>query len=104
MTIRHTLIALFVSFGLVACSAPTQKASVRDDRPLIMFENAQRSDRVIIDGIDFGLARDFKSGKSALAVEPGTHTLKVVRDGQLLLEKQFYISRGTSKVIGVPAL
>ncbi len=97
------MLATLLSFGLAACSV-TQKAHVLDDRPLVMFENAQPEDIVLIDGVELGFAKDFKAEQSALIIEPGTHMLKVVRNGLPLLEQQFYISRGAAKVFGVPGL
>lgn len=78
-------------------NTPTHTSNVKDDRPLIMFEAAQSGDRLVLDGIEIGLANQYLSGRSALKIEPGTHNLQIIRDGAVVMNERFYISRGASK-------
>lgn len=87
---------------LTGCvNTPTQKASVKDNRPLIMFEAARSGDMLVLDGIEIGPAIQYRSGRSALKIEPGTHQLEIVRDGQVIQSERFYLSRGTSKTFNI---
>ena len=88
---------------LWACvQMPTEKQGVSDLRPQISFNfdrDNQRSmnARVHIDGVDVGSASEFFHGANSLKINSGTHLIKVVRDGEVVLDERFYIGDGVSK-------
>ena len=100
-----TSISLVLVMGTLAgcVNTPTQTAGVKDDRPLIMFEAVQARDVLILDGMEVGAADNYIAGKSALKIEPGTHNIQILRDGAVLLDERFYISKGASKSFTIHA-
>lgn len=95
-------VAALVALGMVAgCTQmPTEKRSVVDVRPQIAFKfEADRigAARVIVDGLDMGVAADYRDGVAALRLLPGSHTLRVVLDSESLLDERFYIADGVSR-------
>jgi hypothetical protein len=97
---KHALAASAMMIGLSACvQMPTETRSVVDQRPQISFRfdaaNEQQAQaRVMVDGIDVGRASDFVDGKATLRILPGTHSVKVVTGGRVLLEERAYLADG----------
>jgi hypothetical protein len=89
---------LFLAFtGCV--QMPTEKQGVADMRPQISFvADRQYSDALVyIDDAQMGRVGDFIDGRSALRILPGTHELRVVSGGSVLLNERFYIGDGVSR-------
>lgn len=82
---------------------PTERQSVVDQRPQVSFrfstEDAQRlaNARVFVDGLDSGRVLDFADGTGALRVLPGTHTIRVVNGGVVLLDERVYLGDGVAR-------
>ncbi|MBE0624233.1 MAG: hypothetical protein IH606_05405 [Burkholderiales bacterium] len=79
---------------------PTEKQSISDMRPQISFkveEERAASMRILVDGLDIGVAADFIDGKAAARVLPGTHIVSVTSGGSVLLEEKVYLGDGVSR-------
>jgi hypothetical protein len=78
---------------------PTEKQSVSDLRPQISFVAADALfDAVVyVDNVAVGRVGDFREGTAALRILPGTHTVRVVADGRVLLDERFYVGDGVSR-------
>ena len=100
MTIKLTATVLSIAL-LAGCAGPTSMVQTQDDRPFIMFEAPQSQDVVFIDGVNMGSAVEYKVGKSALRIEPGTHRLQIQRDGIVILEQKFYMADGVGKTFSL---
>jgi hypothetical protein len=86
--------------GAVGCvQMPTEKQSVSDLRPQISFVAADALfDAVVyVDNVAVGRVGDFREGTAALRILPGTHTVRVVADGRVLLDERFYVGDGVSR-------
>jgi hypothetical protein len=95
------VVALGLMFhSLTGCvQMPTEKQGVSDMRPQISFvADRQYADAVVyVDNTQMGRVGDFIDGRSALRVLPGTHELRVVSGGSVLLDERFYIGDGVSR-------
>ena len=96
-----TIAATALSVALLAGCAPTSMVQTQDDRPFIMFEAPRPQDIIFLDGLNMGSAADYKAGKAALRIEPGTHRLQVQRDGVIILEQKFYVTDGVGKTFSL---
>jgi hypothetical protein len=93
-----TLGVLLVALG--GCvQMPTGKQAVVDMRPQISFvaEPGHRDARVFLDDAEVGRVGDYLDGAAALRVLPGTHVVRVVSGGGVLLDERFYIADGASR-------
>ncbi|MGI9279637.1 MAG: hypothetical protein ACR2PX_08395 [Endozoicomonas sp.] len=97
------LMAVFCSILMLSgcVNTPTEMAGVKDDRPYIMFSGVTSTDMIRLDGIQMGKASDYIQDKSGMRIEPGTHRIEVLREGEIVLEQKFYLSRGSSKTFSV---
>lgn len=88
---------------LTACvQMPTERQGVSDLRPQISFNVASTneramSSRVFVDDVEVGAASEFVHGVNSLKILPGTHQIKVVGNGETLLEERVYIGDGVNK-------
>lgn len=95
---RLAIASLVTMTALAACvQLPTEKQSVVDQRPQISFrftDAALVDARVLVDELDAGRLGDFQDGKASLRILPGTHVIKVLRGGTLLLNERAYLADG----------
>jgi len=102
-----SLVLFSASFLLVACvQLPTEKQSVSDLRPQISFQfvatdQGVSNSRILVNGLEMGLVKDFPEGVRSLKVLSGTHQLKVINGAQVLLEERFYVGDGVNKTFVV---
>lgn len=86
---------------LTACvQMPTEKQTIVDQRPHVSFRfvDAGMADaRVLVDELDAGSVGDFQDGKASLRVLPGTHVIKIMRGGTLLLNERVYLADGVTR-------
>ena len=90
--------------GTAGCvQMPTEKQGVSDLRPQVSFVAAESLfDAVVyVDDVAVGRVGDFRDGVAALRILPGTHTVRVVADGRVLLDERFYIGDGVSRAFRV---
>lgn len=93
-------VAALVLAGLAGCvQMPTERQGVADLRPQISFvAEAHHGDALVfVDGAAVGKVGDYLDGRAALRVVPGTHEVRVVHGGQVLLQERFYVGDGVSK-------
>jgi hypothetical protein len=94
--------ALLLGVSLsVACTYPTQQVKQVEERPLIVVEGAPEGARLLVDGIDAGLASHFSGEEAALRVLPGRHVIEVVDGGRSLYRKEVFVGSASTKVIRV---
>lgn len=85
---------------VTACSNPIEQIRTGDSRPSIAFQGAPSGAEIFIDDTMVGTVGDF-AGK-ALLVDGGTHTVKVILDGQTLVSEKVYVSGSGTKTVSVP--
>lgn len=101
------LVIAFLSFSCV--QMPTERASVVDSRPQISFKamGDTSSMVVFIDGLDMGKVSNYLDDGAdgqdyALRILPGSHLLRVEKNGKLIHEEKLYVGDGVAKVIQLP--
>lgn len=101
MKALRILLALTVALLAVGCARmPTESQSVVDLRPSISFRLLQPAaawGEVFVDDLRVGRAGDYAEGEGALRILPGTHLLRVVKDGQVLLNEKIYLADGVNR-------
>lgn len=98
------VIAIIALSTLGCVQYPTERQGVVDLRPQISFRfdssRAHLADaRVVVDGIDSGRLGDFVDGQGALRILPGSHSIRVVRGAEVLLDERTYVGDGVSKAL-----
>lgn len=91
--------ATAVLFLLSGCAYPTQTDIQGAGPGQLYFPRAQQGDRVAVDGMDVGLAKQF-DGKSTFAVAPGTHRVVVTSGDKTILDQKFYVGAGARVPVG----
>ena len=94
------VLLLGVSLSL-ACAYPVQQVEQVEERPLLVVEGAPEGARLLVDGIDAGLASSFSGKEGALRVLPGRHVVEVVDGGRSLYRKEVFLGSASTKVIRV---
>lgn len=105
-------IAILIVLGLlsvatVACiQLPTEKQTSVDLRPQIAFRLTNPSLdgqqlQVFVDGLPMGVVANYLADQQALRVLSGTHELKIMQAGRVVLQERLYVGDGMTKIIVV---
>lgn len=89
---------------LGACQLPSEHVVISDSSAGLSFRVPADSDaayEVYVDGLLMGKARDFREGEAILKVLPGSHVVKIVSNGQVVMEDKVYVASGANKVLVV---
>lgn len=103
--IKKILLGCAMTAALAGCvNFPTEKASVVDNRPQLSFRTQQDGDamQVFVDGIANGAVSQYREGRAALRVLPGTHVIEVRRGGGVVHTERVYVGDGVTKTIILP--
>ena len=99
------ILSVFVLvFWLGACQMPSEEAVISDSSAGISFRivpDTQQVYEVYVDGLLMGNARDYREGKAILKILPGSHVIKVVSNGAVVMEQKLYVASGANKVLVV---
>lgn len=97
-----SLIAVVIWLG--ACQMPSEEVVISDSSAGISFRVVPDTDQVYevyVDGLLMGNARDFQEGESILKILPGSHVIKIVSNGAVVMEDKLYVASGANKVLVV---
>ena len=99
--LKLLVLAAISSTVLSACTQwPTEKRSTVDTRPGISFKapnDAMLDASVKVDGLDVGIARNYKDGEVALRVLPGPHVISIYLDNKKIIEEKIYAGDGINQ-------
>ena len=91
---------VLVAFVLLqACTYPSTQTVRSDERPSIAVEGAPLGSVLEVDGIGHGDASYWNGKPDRLLVEPGSHNVRVVLDGKVLLERTVYVTGTEMRVL-----
>lgn len=99
---RNILMIISALFLLVGCGTYSQTVQVDDNAYLLLIGEPSGHVVTIDAGQPIDLSNDTTSfnlnGKTATKIQvlTGTHSVKIVKDGNLLVNRKFYVSTGTS--------
>lgn len=96
----HALVLLAISAFLFSCSMPNTTVRTVDDRPTLAIKNAPENAVLIVDGISMGAAAQYNGAPKTLAVEPGTHTVRITVNQEVLFEQRVFVE-GSLKTITI---
>jgi hypothetical protein len=99
---KNAVLFSVVAVVLVGCY-PVKQVNTIDDRPGIYVVDAPAGAILYIDGIEMGRAAKFDGNPTVLLVEPGTHRLKIVNDGVVLLSSEVFLGEGVHRKITLPS-
>jgi len=87
---------------LTACGSYQQTVQVQDKSYLLIIGDPSGSILTIDNGQPIKLGVDTSSfdlyGKTAtkIQIEIGTHTIKIIKNGEVIIHRKFYVSNGNS--------
>jgi hypothetical protein len=95
-------VALLSVFLFLGCSITTPSTMVRtmDDRPTLAIKGASEIAMLYVDGLSMGLANQYNGEPNTLAIEPGTHLVRVVVNNNVIYEQKVFVE-GSLKTITV---
>lgn len=78
-------------FSLCSCSMPTTTVRTVDDRPTLAFKGAPEGALLYIDGLNMGNAGQYNGEPNVLTIEPGTHTVRVTINNEVIYEQRIFV-------------
>ncbi len=94
--------AMVACLGLAACGQPADQTRILDERPSILVQGAPGGSLLLVDGLVAGPVQTPGGTPQAIRIEPGTHLLKVMVNGRLILSDRVFVSGAAVKTIVVP--
>jgi hypothetical protein len=82
---------LALVFALCSCSLPTTTVRTVDDRPTLAFKGAPEGALLYIDGLNMGPAGQYNGEPRVLTIEPGTHTVRVTVNDEVIYEQRIFV-------------
>ena len=98
---KRMLVFFSITLLVVGCSYPTSGVRVLDDRPSIVIQDAPIGSFLLVDGLNMGKARLYNGRERALLLEPGTHQIEVMSQGNLIHSERVFLGDGELKTIKV---
>lgn len=97
-------IPLFFSFAFLTmvagCTYPTSISRPVDDAPLLAIAGAPKNAVLVVDGIDFGEARQYSAARP-VQILPGRHVVEVRSADTVLHREKLFAATGTLTTITV---
>ncbi len=82
---------LALVFALCSCTMPTTTVRTVDDRPTLAFKGAPEGALLYIDGLNMGPAGQYNAEPNVLTIEPGTHTVRVTVNNEVIYEQRIFV-------------
>jgi hypothetical protein len=84
-------VLLVLNFALCSCSMPSTVVRTVDDRPTLAFKGAPEGAILFVDGLNMGPAGQYDGEPKVLAVETGTHVVRVMVNNQTIFEQRVFV-------------
>ncbi len=90
---KNVMVFSFLALVLTLCSCSMPSTAVRtvDDRPTLAFKGAPEGALVYIDNINMGQAADYNGEQKVMTIEPGTHTVRVTLNNEVIYEQRIFV-------------
>jgi len=85
------LVLLAVTCALCSCSMPNTSVRTVDDRPTLAFKGAPENAVLFVDGLNMGAANQYNADPKILAIEPGTHLIRVIVNQDVIFEQRVFV-------------
>ncbi|MEN8135640.1 MAG: hypothetical protein ABFS18_08915 [Thermodesulfobacteriota bacterium] len=96
---RKYVCGFFLVFMLFGCSVPSTTVRSVDSRPSIAIKGASAEADLLIDGLNMGKASVFNGSPKTLIIEPGTHRVTVVENGNVIHEQSIFVDSELKTII-----
>ena len=99
---KKLLLVIVTLIAVTSCGTYRETTQVDDNAYLLLIGDPARNIVTIDNGSPIDLSKDTQSynlnGKTATKIQipVGTHTVKIMKDGELIINRKFYVSTGTS--------
>lgn len=100
---KKVIFSVMLLLSLTGCGTYRQSVQVEDNAYLLLIGYPQGQEVLIIDDSEqIDLVNDVQSfdlnGKNAIKIQisAGTHNIKIIRDGAISVDRNFYVSTGNS--------
>jgi hypothetical protein len=77
--------------GIFGCSMPYTSVRTVDERPTLAFKNAPNGAILFIDGVNMGDPVQFNGDPNVLAVEPGSHSIRITSSDTVVYEQKIFV-------------
>jgi|GEM_PF-3927069 len=92
---------LVISMLLVGCATNTS-STITDERPGVAIDGAKGGDKLYIDDVLMGDAKDFNGSPTVLFVESGRHEVTVIsKTGAILVSESIYVTKGQIRKLSI---
>lgn len=89
---RKNIILLTLLVSLVCgCSLPATTVRTVDDRPMIAIKGAPEGAMLFVDGLLMGATDQYNGDPGVLAVEPGTHVVRITANNGTIYEQKIFV-------------
>lgn len=102
MFMKNLLMIIVAFFMLTSCGTYSQSVQVDDKAYLLLIGNPEGKVVTIDNNKSIDLSNETTqfnlNGETAtkIQISIGSHTVKITRDGELIVNRKFYVSSGTS--------
>ncbi len=76
---------------VVGCSMPSTTVRSIDSRPSIAIKGTSSTAELLIDGLKIGKAEVYNGDPQTLAIEPGTHRVLIIENGNILYDQNIIV-------------
>ena len=98
---KLAILLLGVLFTLAACTYPNASVNRTENRPTIAVVGAPQGAVLEVDGVNHGSATRFDGNPEVLLVESGSHEVRVIRGGQVLLARNVFVGEGETRTLTI---
>lgn len=89
---KKVIVFSILAFVFALCSCmPTTTVRTVDDRPTLAFKGAPGDALLYIDGLNMGNAGQYNGEPNVLTIEPGTHTVRVTVNNEVIYEQRIFV-------------
>lgn len=96
-----TFLIVCTIFLIAGCSYPVSSVNQGGERPALVFKGASPDAQLYLDNLLIGKASRYNGRPNKLLVEKGPHSLRIVDNGNVILEQDILVTQGETKVIEI---
>jgi hypothetical protein len=97
---NHIIIPLFaLMVALGSCAMPNTAVRTIDDRPTLAIKGAPLDAVLYVDNLPMGAASQYDGAPNTLAVEPGSHTVRITVGNQVIYEQRVFVESSLKTII-----
>lgn len=84
---------------LTGCTMPSTTVSTVESRPSISIVGAPADAVLVVDGLQIGVASQYRGDPNVLVVEPGTHRIEVRQGGATLYDQRVFVDSEHKRIV-----